>query len=483
MKQLTQSEFKRNGKIYKNISSPATSGTQNQITDFVVDNGVLKQSTDGGSTFVDVKTKQGNDLQGQVEDLASINSLDLSVGEPVVNYDTTDGISINTDAKIIYGKDNTENQFTVSMEIPIKPADNTITIDADSENKFITIKAEQDYSIVESEPTDKSEGKMIYLKSEVPLGKATINKTASGFYSKPDDVYSKMSSGTATATDLENYEYLLSSDNGYLIGYINLGDLTALAQYTGTTLTLYYKINNGEEQSETLTKDEEYGWFVGNNLTILTTSYLGVSVPSNYFTATIQNQTAFAVATTDTIEITRLNIGGTYITPGKIQGSFDITNLKIADGEKYIALNDMVGSVVDTSLSTTSSNPVENKVITSEFNKKLENNSVSFTIATDKWQDLADKSPYKYSATLDCEYQIKTTGNAIYELINNSPVNFATYGFALNEVSFGTPEAVYLTPKFTFYAIEKPTASVNLRVLITATSVELTAQSEGGITL
>ena len=59
MKQLTQSEFKRNGKICKNISSPAPSGTQNQITDLIDDNGVLKQSTDGGSTFIEVETKQG----------------------------------------------------------------------------------------------------------------------------------------------------------------------------------------------------------------------------------------------------------------------------------------------------------------------------------------------------------------------------------------------------------------------------------------
>lgn len=188
MKQLTQSEFKRNGKIYKNISSPATSGTQNQITDFVVDNGILKQSTDGGSTFVDVKTKQGNDLQGQVE------------------------------------------------------------------------------------------------------------------------------------------------------------------------------------------------------------------------------------------------------------------------------------------------------VITSEFNKKLENNSVLFTIAIDKWQDLAGKEPYKFSATIDCNYSIKTTGEPVYELINNNPVNFANYGFALINVDFGTSSTIYVTPKFTFYAMEKPTESVNLRVLITATSVELIAQ-DGGIIL
>lgn len=54
MKQLTQSEFKKNGKIYKNISSPATSGTQTQVTDLVYDGGVLKLSTDGGNTFKDL---------------------------------------------------------------------------------------------------------------------------------------------------------------------------------------------------------------------------------------------------------------------------------------------------------------------------------------------------------------------------------------------------------------------------------------------
>lgn len=199
-----------------------------------------------------------------------------------------------------------------------------------------------DYSIVDTEPSDKTMGKMIYLKSEITLGKATINKTVSGFYSKPEDVYSKMSSGTATASDLENYEYILSSDNGYILGYINLGDLTALTQYTGTTLTLYYKINNGEEQSEILTKNED-GWFVGNNLTIFTTSNLGVSVPTNYFSATIQNQEAFAVATTDTIEITRLNIGGTYITPGKIAEGFNISNLKISNGTAYVSLIELIG--------------------------------------------------------------------------------------------------------------------------------------------
>ena len=106
-------------------------------------------------------------------------------------------------------------------------------------------------------------------------------------------------------------------------------------------------------------------------------------------------------------------------------------------------------------------------------NVKLENAFITFSIDTSNWQELSGVDPYKYKATIDCDYQITTTGETIYELINDNVVNFASYGFALNEVSFGEVGVVYGKPKFTFYAIEKPTESVNLRVLITANSVEL----------
>lgn len=119
--------------------------------------------------------------------------------------------------------------------------------------------------------------------------------------------------------------------------------------------------------------------------------------------------------------------------------------------------------------------------LNTSINKKIESAFVSFTIETTNWAELSDKEPYKFSATIDCNYSIKTTGEPVYELINNNPVNFANYGFALNEVSFGTPSTIYVTPKFTFYAIEKPTESVNLRVLITAKSVELIAQEGGAV--
>lgn len=51
MKQLTQSEIRKNGKVYKNVSSPETSGTMKQVTDIVEKDGTFNISTDGGKTY------------------------------------------------------------------------------------------------------------------------------------------------------------------------------------------------------------------------------------------------------------------------------------------------------------------------------------------------------------------------------------------------------------------------------------------------
>lgn len=121
--------------------------------------------------------------------------------------------------------------------------------------------------------------------------------------------------------------------------------------------------------------------------------------------------------------------------------------------------------------------------LNTSINKKIESAFVSFTIETTDWAELADKEPYKFSATIDCSSQITTTGEAVYELINDNVVSFANYGFALNEVSFGGAGVVYHKPKFTFYAIEKPTAQVTLKVLITANTILLLSSSSetGGV--
>lgn len=104
---------------------------------------------------------------------------------------------------------------------------------------------------------------------------------------------------------------------------------------------------------------------------------------------------------------------------------------------------------------------------------KITNDFIDFTIETDNWEDLSDSETFKYSATIDSKYKIQTTGKVVYTLINDNPNNFATYGFALNEISFGSGDIIYLTPKFTFYAINKPSNMITLKVEITANTVEL----------
>lgn len=85
MKQLLQSEFNKGGKIYKNISSPETSGTQTQVTNINLSNNLLKLSTDNGATFIDVATQQGNSNKSEIDGLLSQTSTMLSEIENLAN--------------------------------------------------------------------------------------------------------------------------------------------------------------------------------------------------------------------------------------------------------------------------------------------------------------------------------------------------------------------------------------------------------------
>ena len=85
MKQLLQSEFNKGGKIYKNISSPETSGTQTQVTNINLSNNLLKLSTDNGATFIDVATQQGNSNKSEIDGLLSQTSTMLSNIENLAN--------------------------------------------------------------------------------------------------------------------------------------------------------------------------------------------------------------------------------------------------------------------------------------------------------------------------------------------------------------------------------------------------------------
>ena len=212
----------------------------------------------------------------------------------------------------------------------------------------------QDYQIVTAEPTDKSQGKMIYEKSSgVTLGKAVVDKTAGEgqYYSSPAGLVDKIFGGTAVPSDIETYEYLLFKENEYVGGYINIGDLPELTQYalTHNSIEVIFKVNNGAEQSDILTKNSD-GSFgnTSNKFQTMKSQNLVEGAGSDYYTLDLQAggvAQSFKVAETDTIQITKLKLGDVYINIDKGGGEcpFEIANLKIADGTKYNSLKDYLG--------------------------------------------------------------------------------------------------------------------------------------------
>ena len=220
----------------------------------------------------------------------------------------------------------------------------------------------QDYQIVTAEPEDKSQGKMIYEKSSgVTLGKAVVDKTAAGqYYSSPAGLVDKIFGGTAVPSDIETYEYLLFQENEYVSGYINIGNLPELTQYalTHNSIEVIFKVNNGVEQSDILTKNSD-GSFgnASNKFQTLKSQNLVEGAGGDYYTLDLQAggvAQSFKTDETDTVQITKLKLGDVYINidKGGSEGPFAIENLKIADGTQYKPLKDLIigdiGTVLDT---------------------------------------------------------------------------------------------------------------------------------------
>lgn len=230
-----------------------------------------------------------------------------------------------------------------------------------------------DYKIVTAEPEDKSQGKMIYEKSSgVTLGKAVVDKTPAGkYYSSPAGLVDKIFGGTAVPSDIETYEYLLFKENEYVAGYINIGDLPELTQYalTHNSIEVIFKVNNGAEQSDILTKNSD-GSFgnTSNKFQTMKSQTLVEGAGSDYYTLDLQAggvAQSFKIAETDTIQITKLKLGDVYINidKGSGEGPFAIENLKIADGIKYNSLKDLVNEGMQEKLTAGTGITIENNII------------------------------------------------------------------------------------------------------------------------
>ena len=74
--------------------------------------------------------------------LETLTSLNLNIGEETVTYNTTDGITVSSDGKIVYGTDNKERQFQSEYSLPIV-ALNGLSMYTSQDGKHIQLRAIQ----------------------------------------------------------------------------------------------------------------------------------------------------------------------------------------------------------------------------------------------------------------------------------------------------------------------------------------------------
>lgn len=77
----------------------------------------------------------------------------------------------------------------------------------------------------------------------------------------------------------------------------------------------------------------------------------------------------------------------------------------------------------------------------------------TYPVATSDWGYSVLIAPFKYTATVDANYEI--TDNTVAELYNDNAIAFASYGLALGKAEEG---------KLTFYAMAEPTENLQLKV-------------------
>lgn len=110
----------------------------------------LKNTIENVAKNNDVEVVKGTDtpksvvekMGQQLGNIDSISELNLTYGEESPTYDTTDGMTVRATGQLKYGTDKTTT-FDTEFNLPLVPADDTITIDVDEQNKKFTIKSKK----------------------------------------------------------------------------------------------------------------------------------------------------------------------------------------------------------------------------------------------------------------------------------------------------------------------------------------------------
>jgi hypothetical protein len=303
MKQLTQSEFKKNGKIYKNISSPATSGTQTQVTDLVYDGGVLKLSTDGGSTFVDVTTAQ--DYQ-----IVKTEPTDKSIGKMVYeNIEKSPGADYDSSA---------EDYAFVSNPPELGAKIDAGTVTMDDLKSFTNVTMNNPSS--EKKPF-KSWSAWVNIGQLLALKNYTENLT----------VEIKLNGEVHSYTTTETTQ----AEDGY-----------------------YYHAHIATNPpTDPSTPDTDISFSLAPS-----GASLGVESDIDYSYYCLEVQILKTSITT--IEISKISkADGTVIFQGSGESVFDITNLKIANGSQYKPLKQLINEGMQEKLTAGTGITIENNVV------------------------------------------------------------------------------------------------------------------------
>lgn len=321
MKQLTQSEIRKNGKVYKNVSSPATEGTMKQVTDIVEKDGTFSISTDGGKTY--------SPASGAVPEALPQEASALKSGNLPTSGWTTIGIS--TEAAYAYTISDTS--ITANSDILMELTD-------DGGVKAYSMEAGKMTVIRDTVPTQpipytykvkqtNASGQFTLVNHFVPSVPVTSVNGQTGAVTiavptKTSDLTND--SGFVTSADVPSKTSDLTNDSGFLTkNNIVAGDNVTVTDENGNVKisamgggsggVTYTKLTGSVDFTTTAYTDDPY--FLGQNAATWS-----------------ENSAVGSKALTSTTDI-GLFIGTSYTMVVNIQGTSSMFSAKAEDGSSY----------------------------------------------------------------------------------------------------------------------------------------------------
>lgn len=270
------------------------------------------------------------------------------------------------------------------------------------------------------------------------------------------------------------------------------------------TIAIYSKEQNGEKDIVTLSVadkelvvDEQKAVIKTNGVAdeIMTASKTATKIVSSVDNQTyvlnfeLQNNSGETISTSQIdLPLESVVVNGTYADgiltlTLKNGNSVDINITDIISGlatEQYVDYKiSELNNKIDNLPTCGVTEDYVNTQISRAVAYKLESQTMSVVVLADQWEQ-EDNDPFAYKAVIQTTIQgvegvssSQISSDAIYELINNNPINFAKYGFALNDVYRELDENENETFMFEFLAVEKPTQQILFQIVITGTQVDI----------